>query len=159
MVLGPFVETKGPRLPGAKPRHGTTLLNTSDIAHTTSILSLIPYPCAPRSFIEDRERFVSGYSDACRLAQGRDALTSQRTLFKSFDKTQDKLRELVRSFQGWRPSSSMRPDGASMVLGPFAETKWLGCGAETRHQSNRRIIPTFIFEHPTSNPSNHIQVG
>ena len=31
--------------------------------------------------------------------------------------------ELVRSPQGWRPSSSIRPDGASLVLGPFAETK------------------------------------
>ena len=31
--------------------------------------------------------------------------------------------ELVRSPSGWRPSAPMRPGGASMVLGPFAETK------------------------------------
>ena len=31
--------------------------------------------------------------------------------------------ELVRSPQGWRPPSSIRPDGASVVLATFAETK------------------------------------
>ena len=36
------------------------------------------------------------WSDACRLAQGRVALISRRALFGPFDKSQDRLRELVR---------------------------------------------------------------
>jgi hypothetical protein len=43
-------------------------------------------------------------SDACRLAQGRDALIRWRALFEPFDKTQDRLRELVRP-----PQSGVRP--------------------------------------------------
>ncbi len=54
------------------------------------------------------------WSDACRLAQRRDALIRWRALFEPC--------ELDRP-PSWRPSSLMRPDRASMVLGPCAETK------------------------------------
>ena len=49
------------------------------------------------------------------LAPRRDALIRWRALFEPC--------ELVRSSQGWRPSSSVRSDGASLVLATFAETK------------------------------------
>ncbi len=38
---------------------------------------------------------------ACRLAQGTDALIRWRALFEPFEKSQDRLRELVRPLQ-WR---------------------------------------------------------
>ncbi len=96
------------------------------------------------------------FSDACRPVLGSDALMDRRTLFESFEKTQDKIREFVSvSFNfdptpsGWPkggtlfassgpclslaswsallrvgvPPLQMMPDGASLVLGPFAETK------------------------------------
>ena len=53
--------------------------------------------------------------DAFRLAPKRDALRIWRPLCEPC--------ELGRSSKSSRPSSSVRPDGASMVLGPFAETK------------------------------------
>ena len=43
-------------------------------------------------------------SDAFRLAQGRDALICWRALFEPFDKTQARLRELVRT-----PQVDVRP--------------------------------------------------
>ncbi len=45
----------------------------------------------------------------------------ERALFEP--STQDRLRELVRPSVDLRPPHPMKPDGASMVLGPFAETK------------------------------------
>ena len=53
--------------------------------------------------------------DACRLAKGKDAFLCWRALFERS--------ELVRPPKtGVRPIR-FRPDGASLVLGPFAETK------------------------------------
>ncbi len=57
----------------------------------------------------------SSLFDACRLAIGRDALIRWRALFEPC--------ELDCPPHGWRPSSLMRPDVASLVLGPFAGTK------------------------------------
>ena len=61
--------------------------------------------------------FVHGLlcSDACRLAQGRDALLSVRALCEPC--------ELVRPLMTGRPFALLRPDGASMVLPTFAKTK------------------------------------
>ena len=50
---------------------------------------------------------------------------NRRTLFEPFEKPQDKLRELGRPPQARVRPIFMRPDGASLVLGPFAETKGL----------------------------------
>ena len=61
--------------------------------------------------------------DAFRPAMGMDAPINQRALFESFDMAQDKLRELVRSPKASVRPICMRPDWASLVLGPFAETK------------------------------------
>jgi len=54
-------------------------------------------------------------SDACRLAQGRDALISWRALCERS--------ELGRPPQACVPPLLIGTDGASMVLAPFAETK------------------------------------
>ena len=49
--------------------------------------------------------------------------------------------ELVRSSQCWRPSPPIRPDGASMVLATFAETKVArGSGTKPRHKLNPQIL-------------------
>jgi hypothetical protein len=61
------------------------------------------------------------WSDACRLAQGRDALISWRALFEPFDNTQVNSASWS-AFHRLASSPLMRPDGASMVLGPFAST-------------------------------------
>jgi len=52
------------------------------------------------------------WSDACRLAHGRDALISRRTLFESFDIPQGRLRELAPPSQAGVRPAPMRPDGA-----------------------------------------------
>lgn len=52
-----------------------------------------------RSFMKDPER-LSSMVDACRLAQGMDALIRWRALFEPFEKSQDRLRELVRPLPG-----------------------------------------------------------
>ena len=72
----------------------------------------------------------SPWSDACRLVEGRDALIPWRALFEPC--------ELDRPPHSWRPSSLMRPDGASMVLGPFAETK--GPRLPGRNPASQKII-------------------
>jgi hypothetical protein len=43
------------------------------------------------------------------------------------------------ALRSWRPSSSIRPDGASMVLGPFAETK--GPRLPGRNPAFKRQVP------------------
>jgi len=48
---------------------------------------------------------------------------NRRTLFEPFEKPQDKLRELGRPPKARVRPIFMRPDGASLVLGPFAGTK------------------------------------
>jgi len=59
-------------------------------------------------------------SDACRPAPGSDALCIRRALSESFDIAQDRLRELVRPPKARVRPIFMRPDGALLVLGPFA---------------------------------------
>ncbi len=59
--------------------------------------------------------FSLPWSDACRLATGRDALISWRAL--------SERSELVRLPKANVRLIQMRPDGASMVLGPFAPHK------------------------------------
>ena len=66
---------------------------------------------------------LSPLSDDCRPVPGSDALMNRRTLFEPFEKPQDRLRELGRPPQVRVRPILMRPDGASLVLGPFAETK------------------------------------
>ncbi|HNP31149.1 MAG TPA: hypothetical protein PKK23_19035, partial [Nitrospirales bacterium] len=57
----------------------------------------------------------SPLTDACRPVLGSDALMNGRTLFEPG--------ELGRPPQAHVRPILMRPDGASLVLGPFAETK------------------------------------
>ena len=57
----------------------------------------------------------SRLTDACRPVLGSDALINRRTLFERS--------ELGRSPKARVRPILMRPDGASLVLGPFAETK------------------------------------
>jgi len=64
-------------------------------------------------------------TDDCRPVCGSDALMNRRTLFEPFEKPQDKLRELGRPPKARVRPILMRPDGASLVLGAFAETKGL----------------------------------
>jgi len=82
-------------------------------------------------------------SDACRPALLMDAPMVRRALFEPFDpSTSSGLRTSSASWLAprlLRPSPFRRPDWASMVLGPFAETKspefvegCLGCRAESR---------------------------
>jgi len=69
---------------------------------------------APCFLMSDTAMFLPVF-DACHLAHGRDAPINWRALFERS--------ELVRPPPSGRPFASMRPDGASLVLGPFAETK------------------------------------
>ena len=95
----------------------------STFAISISIPKQFPkYSClygTPSSLTELRQHGVllspHNLSDACRPARGADALIIGRVLFEHS--------ELARPSVVCRPSYSMRPDGASLVLGPFAETK------------------------------------
>jgi len=67
----------------------------------------------------------SPLTDDCRPVLGSDALMNRQTLIEPFARTQDRLRELGRPLQARVRHTLMRPDGTSLVLGPFAETKGL----------------------------------
>ncbi|MDH4195023.1 MAG: hypothetical protein OEV70_12825, partial [Nitrospirota bacterium] len=60
-------------------------------------------------------------------AQGRDALISWWTLFERS--------ELVRPPQARVRPILMRPDGASLVLGPFAPQQWLRPSGHAKQQA------------------------
>jgi hypothetical protein len=109
----------------------------------------------PRSFRCAPEGLRLPGSDACRLAHGRDALMRWRALFERS--------ELVRPPQAGVHPLLMRPDGASLVLGPFAPQQWCAlrdapsnpspAGAKpgnTKHHVDTRIGYTRARHSPAS---------
>jgi len=71
-------------------------------------------------------------SDACRLAQRRDALGFRRALFEPFDMTQGRLRELVRSVVLASVPSNSAGRGVNGFWPFLPKQKGLACRGETR---------------------------
>ncbi len=68
------------------------------------------------NFPNPLHRSLCSMFDACRPAPGTDARIIRRALSEPFEKTQDRLRELGRPPQAWRPSHPIWPDGTSICI-------------------------------------------